>query len=147
MIELTLRHDPAGDWTSRDPVLHQGEIGLETDTGLMKLGDGSNWSALQYINDTRINAQTGTAYTVKATDRGKWITCSNASPVTVTVPSGLGAGFNCVIQQIGAGAVTISGSGATINNIDSHTGISGQYGIVTLFAYAANTFVMSGNTV
>lgn len=97
---------------------------------------------------TEINAQTGTAYTLQTSDRGKWITSSNGSAVTITVPTGLGVGFDCVIQQIGAGAVTISAaSGVTVNNVDSHTGISGQYGIITLFAYAANTFVMSGNTV
>lgn len=96
--------------------------------------------------NANVNAQTGTAYTLTVTDNGKWITCNNAAAVTVTVPAGLGQSFSCVIQQIGAGQVSLSASGTTLNNVDTQTAISGQYGLVTLFAYAANTFVVSGNT-
>jgi len=96
--------------------------------------------------NTSVNVQTGTAYTLTAADNGKWVTCNNGSAVTVTVPAGLGASFCCVVQQLGAGQVSLSASGTTLNNVDTQTAISGQYGLVTLFAYAANTFVVSGNT-
>jgi hypothetical protein len=46
---IQLRRDTAANWTSANPVLAQGEPGLETDTGYFKLGDGvSAWSALAY---------------------------------------------------------------------------------------------------
>lgn len=39
----------AQDWQVLDPVLFQGEIGFESDTGLFKIGDGySSWSELPY---------------------------------------------------------------------------------------------------
>ena len=38
-----------------------------------------------------------------ATDNGGVVTLSNASAITVTVPSGLGTGFSCICIQIGAG--------------------------------------------
>jgi hypothetical protein len=44
-----LRRGTASTWTTFDPVLADGEIGLETDTRLFKIGDGSTvWSLLPY---------------------------------------------------------------------------------------------------
>ena len=96
--------------------------------------------------DASINDQTGTAYTLVAGDNGKVVVLNNASAVTVTVPSGLGAGFNCSFIQKGAGQVSFSASGTTINNRQSHTKINGQYGVASIVAYAADTFVLAGDT-
>lgn len=96
--------------------------------------------------DATINNQTGTAYTLLASDAGKVVVLDNASAITVTVPSGLEAGFNCSFVQKGAGQVTFSASSTTINNRQSHTKINAQYGVATLLAYAADTFVLAGDT-
>ena len=93
-----------------------------------------------------VNAQTGTTYTLQASDNGKIVSLSNGSSIAVTVPSGLGAGFHCQCVQIGAGQVSFTGSGATVNNRSSHTKIAGQYGAVSLVAYASNTFCLAGDT-
>jgi len=48
--KILFRRDTAANWTSQDPVLSAGEIGLETDTNKIKLGDGStNWVSLNYF--------------------------------------------------------------------------------------------------
>ena len=96
--------------------------------------------------DASINDQTGTAYTLLAADNGKVVVLNNGSAVTVTVPSGLGAGFNCSFVQKGAGQVSFSASGTTINNRQSHTKINAQYGVASLVAYADNVFVLAGDT-
>jgi len=96
--------------------------------------------------DASINDQTGTAYTLLASDNGKVVVLNNGSAVTVTVPSGLGAGFNCSFVQKGAGQVSFSASSTTINNRQSHTKINAQYGVASLLAYAADTFVLAGDT-
>ena len=96
--------------------------------------------------DASINDQTGTAYTLLASDNGKVVVLNNASAVTVTVPSGLGAGFNCSFVQKGAGQVSFSASSTTIYNRQSHTKINGQYGVASLLAYASDTFVLAGDT-
>lgn len=96
--------------------------------------------------NAQVNAQTGTTYTLVAADNGKVITCNNASTVTVTVPTGLGAGFNCVVMQLGTGQVAFSASGTTLNNRQSHTKIAGRYGAASLVAYVSNTFILSGDT-
>lgn len=91
------------------------------------------------------NAQTGTTYTILATDNGRQITFNNASAIAVTVPTGLGAGFSCVCVQIGAGQVTFTGSGLTVHNRSSFTKIAGQYGVCTLIAGAADAIVLAGD--
>lgn len=98
------------------------------------------------FSKARVNAQTGTTYTLLTTDNGKVVTCSNASAITVTVPSGLGAGFNCMVIQKGAGQVTFSASGVTINNRQGHTKTAGQHGVVSLVADVANNFYLGGDT-
>lgn len=48
--QIQLRRDTAADWTSIDPILAQGELGLETDTDFLKVGNGIDaWTALPYL--------------------------------------------------------------------------------------------------
>jgi len=51
-IRIQLRRDTAANWVSSNPVLRQGEIGIETDTLQMKLGNGtSTWTQItSYMN-------------------------------------------------------------------------------------------------
>lgn len=49
-IEIQIRRDTAANWTSVDPILAEGEFGLETDTNQLKIGDGVlAWTALAYF--------------------------------------------------------------------------------------------------
>lgn len=46
---IQFRRDLAANWTSSDPILEEGELGFETDTGLFKIGNGTdNWVLLDY---------------------------------------------------------------------------------------------------
>lgn len=128
-----------------------GGTGAATLTGIL-MGNGTSaftaaTAGTDYVSPiASVNAQTGTTYTVVAADNGKIITFNNAGAITVTVPSGLGAGFNCLLIQIGAGQVSLTASGTTINNRQSHTKLAGQHAAATLAAYVANTFNFSGDT-
>ena len=52
-IHIEFRNGTAASWTSTNPVLSQGEPGVETDTGKFKIGDGSTaWSSLAYQGST-----------------------------------------------------------------------------------------------
>ena len=95
--------------------------------------------------DASLNDQTA-SYQLVAGDNGKVIVLNNGSALNLTVPSGLGVGFNCSVIQKGAGQVTFVASSTTINNRQSHTKIAGQYGVASLVAYAADTFVLAGDT-
>lgn len=49
-IQIQYRNDTAANWTSANPTLLSGEIGYETNTGKMKIGNGSStWTALGYF--------------------------------------------------------------------------------------------------
>lgn len=49
--KIQLRRDTASNWTSENPILSNGEKGLETDTGREKNGDGiTAWNSLGYIS-------------------------------------------------------------------------------------------------
>ena len=49
--KIQTRRDTAANWTSKNPVLLAGELGIETDTRLFKAGDGSTaWKNLGYLN-------------------------------------------------------------------------------------------------
>lgn len=48
--KIQFRRDTAIRWTSINPILMEGELGLETDTGKGKIGDGVHaWTDLKYI--------------------------------------------------------------------------------------------------
>lgn len=50
-VTLIIRQGIANNWTIRNPVLASGEFGLETDTFLIKVGNGAqNWTHLPYLN-------------------------------------------------------------------------------------------------
>ena len=46
---IILRNDTTSNWTTKDPVLKEGELGVENGTNKFKIGDGtSKWSELGY---------------------------------------------------------------------------------------------------
>lgn len=57
-ITIQLRRDTIANWTSVNPILAQGEVGLELDTGKIKIGDGSTaWNSLSYsLGSTALQA-------------------------------------------------------------------------------------------
>lgn len=49
---IQIRRDTSANWTSVNPTLAQGEFGYETNTGKIKIGDGSTaWNSLAYSFD------------------------------------------------------------------------------------------------
>ena len=104
-VQLKLRRDTAANWTSTNPTLAQGEPGYETDTGKLKIGNGSTaWNSLAYqaaanivdgtiVNDD-INASAAIAGTKIAPDFGAQnvtttgtSTAASYNPTSATVPA------------------------------------------------------------
>lgn len=51
VVSLVTRNDTAQNWTTNNPTLLKGEMGLETDTGKFKFGDGTHtWTQLEYAS-------------------------------------------------------------------------------------------------
>lgn len=48
-VQIQFRRGTATAWTTANPILAEGEMGIETDTDLFKIGDGVTvWSQLSY---------------------------------------------------------------------------------------------------
>jgi len=60
-LRIQLRRDTAANWTSNDPTLAEGEAGFETDTGFLKIGDGTTaWTSLAYFTGPDVATGDGT---------------------------------------------------------------------------------------
>jgi len=139
-------------------------FGQAVDTTLVDLKGGTTGQVLSKASNTDMdftwieqddttlsfNAQTGTTYTLVAGDLGKWVTASNASGITVTVPPSVFSAGNVVhLQQIGAGQVTFAqGAGVTITSTGASSSapkLRAQYSACTIVCTASNTFTIVGD--
>lgn len=72
--KIQYRRDTAANWTAANPVLAEGEPGIEKDTKRRKVGDGvSAWNTLDYQfdrNEARINDVGATAALMQNLDAG-----------------------------------------------------------------------------
>lgn len=98
-----------------------------------------------FPHNPTVRAVTGTTDTILASDNGNIVTYDNGSSISVTVPAGLPTPFTCMVIQIGAGQVTLAGSGATLNNANGLL-TANQYSTVSLIGYTTNTYVVGGDT-
>lgn len=58
-VKFKNRADTAINWTTANPILGLGELGLETNTNKIKFGDGvSTWNSLPYYSDIAISNTT-----------------------------------------------------------------------------------------
>jgi hypothetical protein len=76
--------------------------------------NGTIW--VQISNGLIIDNSKNAGFTLAAADNNKVFLITSASAITVTVPSTLPIGFSCQIIQGGVGAITIAGSGVTLNS-------------------------------
>jgi len=96
-----------------------------------------------------INAQSGTTYTLAASDAGKLVRCNNADSITVTVPknSAVAIDTNTVItiQQVAAGVVTVEpvDGDVTLTGFDGYK-TAGQYAAVQLIKIDTDVWTMIG---
>jgi len=91
---IQIRRDTAANWTSANPTLAQGELGLETDTLKVKAGDGSTaWTSASYLIDT-----------------GGYAAYSDAT-----------ANFTGTLQNNGSNVVVDSDIGSTVQAFDADT--------------------------
>jgi hypothetical protein len=96
-VQFQLRRGSAAEWASVNPILAQGEMGLETDTKQIKVGDGVNrWNSLQYgigYNDLYAVTSTGNSTNV-AINITNTAVSSNSVTGALTVAGGVGIGGN-----------------------------------------------------
>jgi hypothetical protein len=126
------------DWvrTGNDIAYTAGNVST---TGTLTGGNSSTSSLSGF--GANINTQSGTTYTIDATDNGKVIQTTGASAITITIPSGLPTGFNCTIVQMGAGQITFSG---TYLNRTGFTKSASQYSVMSILNLGTNNYIVTG---
>ena len=139
-------------------------FGQAVDTALMDLKGGTSGQVLSKNSNTDMdftwiaqddttisfNAQTGTTYTLQASDSAKLVTTSNASPVTVTIPpSVFAAGEIINVQSIGVGLTTFAaGAGVTITSTGASAAapiLRARYSAASVICTASNVFTVIGD--
>ena len=91
---IKLRRDTAANWLEQNPILAQGETGFETDTRMMKLGDGATkWADLKYavtgdlqVTDSTIHGDSGVSLSSGIGNRDNWILMTNANDGDISNP-------------------------------------------------------------
>lgn len=104
--------------------------------------------------DTKVTASQASAAvvsisastTLASSHAGRFLSCTNASGITITIPTGVATGTEIEIYRGGAGTVTLSpASGVTVECKKSNYGIADQYTSVVLKWRATNVVVLEGN--
>jgi len=112
--------------------------------GFDVVSDGTSW-----IPDysMRVNVQTGTTYTLTDADNGTIIRFTSGSAIALTTNTAQAfVGFNCIIEQAGAGQITVSGT-ATLSNLYACTKTIGQKAVAYLRCSVAGTLSFGGDVV
>ena len=123
-VNIQIRNDTAANWTSANPTLLVGELGVETDTGFFKLGDGSTaWTSLGYVNQYFKFAEVVAAATGSLTAAQVSNTLINNYGQTVantqTLPAcAAGYNFRAIVTTTGMGAFSIKPGGSDVIYLD-----------------------------
>lgn len=117
-VQIQYRKDTAANWTSSNPTLLSGEMGYETDTNRIKVGDGTTaWTSLAYLAvggsvgsgfqnmvvQTSGSAASWSLPTTLQSPSAKW-------KVTIVGGGAQGGGTNITAGQVGGGG----GSGGLV---------------------------------
>jgi hypothetical protein len=140
-VQILFRRGTSTEWTSADPTLGSGEPGIETDTGKIKVGDGTTiWSSLPYAagleslrlqdlsNVTSTTPSTGqvlkwngTAWAPAADESGSGADGDTTYTVSATSSTG-GANITLTGSDSSTDSVKLAeGSNVTITQTDNNT--------------------------
>ncbi len=141
-FRIQIRRDTAVKWAVNNPVLLSAELGYETDTTLLKIGDGTTlWNDLEYwngnltieVNGTQIVQGAGTLnFTggVSASATGGSVTLDLSGVGGLTGPTGPSANigvFDATTFVAGATGIQFTGGGVSVSS-------SGNVAIVNISA-------------
>ena len=171
VTQIQVRRGTASSWTSANPTLAAGEWGYETDTGKVKIGDGTTaWNSEPYIGAGDVtltgtqtltnktltapiitlatNAQTA-SYTLALTDQSKVVEMNVGSANNLTIPLNSSVEFptgtTITILQTGSGQTTLVATGGVTVNGTPGLKLRAQWSSATLIKRATDTWVAIGD--
>jgi hypothetical protein len=120
-ITIRLRRGTAAQWSSANPVLGAGEAGFETDTNVLKIGDGvTAYNSLSDIGGA------GGATNLSWTAATRTVASDTGTDAVLTVATGADAGLMTAadftkLAGVATGA-TANASDAALRDRSTHTG-------------------------
>ena len=130
--KIQIRRGTAAQWTAANPILIIGELGFETDTNLIKVGNGSTaWTGLSYFTGA-----TGPAGPAGTTAAGALTGNTLASNVLISSLTSVGAltgltvsgtivgNINTASQLLTARTIALGGDTAGSTTFDGSTNVT-----------------------
>lgn len=150
------RRDTAGNWSSVNPVLAAGEIGVElgaspADTKF-KIGNGvAPWNVLPYFSGGSATAGVvvlaGTSYEVSDLTPGAWHVFTAASAVTLSVLASADDSFSEFgLNSMSAPITVVEGSGTAVDPSAGGSMVVAPGGFALLKRRATNDYALVGAT-
>jgi hypothetical protein len=143
-VQIQLRRGIASEWSSANPTLAEGELGVETDTGKFKLGNGSTqWNSLSYSSGatgptgaTGLTGATGPTGPTGATGAASTVTGptgpTGATGLTgATGPTGPTGATGLTGATGPTGPTGATGAASTVTGPTGPTGATGAASTVT----------------
>ena len=143
-VKIQYRRDTAANWSSANPLLAQGEVGYEYDTGRFKVGNGTtSWTSLTYssgVTGPTGPSSTAAVGTVTTLGPGASATVNNSGTATAAVYNfGIPQGVTGPTGSVGAtgpigatgptGAIGATGAASTVVGPTGPTGAQGAQGV------------------
>lgn len=150
-VQIQLRNGTAAQWTAANPTLAAGEVGTETDTSKLKIGNGSTaWNSLAYasgsgtVSSVSVVSANGLAGTVATATTTPAITLST-SVTGVLKGNGTGisaaaAGTDYLAPPSGT-AILKANSGGALANATAGTDYQAPITLTTTGTSGAATFI------
>jgi hypothetical protein len=162
-VTIQLRNGTAAQWTTANPVLAAGEMGVETDTRRFKFGNGVGaWNSLPYAGQFSLAAATDVLFSdtpepvtpAAGTAELYFRRMAGRMRLFVKGPSGLATmlgidrSSNFVFEIKPAASATLTSVGGALANSGtiSHPAATEQYGHMINFATAATANSVAGSS-
>jgi len=120
----------------------EGMVTFLTDSNSLEQYDGAGWVS---VNNSTVNTQTGTTYTLTAADAGKLVRFTSASAVTLTIGTAILPGQRVDLLRDGAGAVAWTAGGGTVLAFGTATTLAGRYAAATVLCVGSADYRVVGN--
>lgn len=140
--KIQIRRGTSSSWTTSNPALSSGEIGLETDTNKIKIGDGTTlWNDLNYFAIPYINSASSSLVTYINNRISSLI---DSSPATLDTLNELAAAINddpAFFSNISTTIVSASAAATTSASVNAAQQINAASAVFLTQSSASGQYV------
>ena len=119
--KIQIRRDTTANWTASNPILSQGELGLDTTLNKMKIGNGtSHWSALGFfVGDIGPQGPAGDSHLSELVNGTAVVSLDANGDLILADNGGIVFDRNNTSIRVGMGFHIASGEGISLEAIDN----------------------------